>query len=216
MLQAPLLAMSEIDKELGLMEQEFPYLASELKRTWERQWILDYVPNGGVGAEVGVFRGRFSEVILSTLSPRKMYFIDPWELIGEFFWNWPYFNDGKLPTKKARRESELRVAKFPNTASVFIEDYFPGCVSRVGDLLDFIYIDASHQYEETLAELRACATLVKPDGLILGDDFVSDRSHDHYGVSQAVNEFIKTTSYESCLSGCHPHPLNVGCIHSPE
>ena len=20
----------------------------------------------------------------------------------------------------------------------------------------------------------------------------------------------------ACLSGCHPHPLNVGCTHSPE
>ena len=23
-------------------------------------------------------------------------------------------------------------------------------------------------------------------------------------------------SFDPCLSGCHPHPLNVGCTHSPE
>ena len=22
--------------------------------------------------------------------------------------------------------------------------------------------------------------------------------------------------FNPCLSGCHPHPLNVGCAHSPE
>jgi phage-related tail protein len=26
----------------------------------------------------------------------------------------------------------------------------------------------------------------------------------------------KTTSKNACLSGCYPHPLNVGCAHPPE
>jgi hypothetical protein len=31
-----------------------------------------------------------------------------------------------------------------------------------------------------------------------------------------VATYQKDLVKDACLSGCHPHPLNVGCTHSPE
>jgi hypothetical protein len=27
---------------------------------------------------------------------------------------------------------------------------------------------------------------------------------------------VRFDNNKSCLSGCYPHPLDVGCVHSPE
>ena len=65
--------------------RRYPLPDSELRRLELRKWILNYVPKGGVGGEIGAFRGHFSEVLLQWLEPRKAYLVDPWTLRGEFF-----------------------------------------------------------------------------------------------------------------------------------
>jgi len=40
--------------------------------------------------------------------------------------------------------------------------------------LDFVHIDASHDYENVLADIRAWYPKVKPGGFITGDDYVSN------------------------------------------
>lgn len=204
--------MAEIERELALLESRFPYVEGETKRTWERQWILNCAPKNAVGAEIGVFRGRFSEVIMTNLTPNTLYLIDPWQKLGEFFWDQPYFNNGKLQTKTALHEVMLRAAKFPATNTVIIEDFFPACESRISMPLDFVYIDASHQHEETLAQLNAAARLIRPGGIIMGDDFVPDKTHANYGVFLAVNEFIKTMPFDFVAAG----PSRQWCLRHEE
>lgn len=188
--------------ELSNNQGQFPFPQWAIEGTVARRWILDNASLGGVGAEIGVFRGHFSEVILSTLSPRKFYMVDPWTKVGEFFpWGGDYTNNQTLPTKLARREAELRAAKFPNTETVFIEDMFLECVARIDEPLDWIYIDSSHNYKDTLLELKAAAQMLKPSGVIMGDDYYPDRSSFHHGVFRAVNEFVKTSPYEFIAAG---------------
>jgi len=68
----------DLDIELALSHGLHPFPDYELSRNWGRRWILDYVPEGTIGAEVGVFRGHFSELILRRQKPKKLYLIDPW------------------------------------------------------------------------------------------------------------------------------------------
>jgi hypothetical protein len=50
--------------------------------------------------------------------------------------------------------------------------------------LDFIYIDTTHSYEQTAAELRDARRVVRPGGWISGHDY-----HERFaGVIQAVTE----------------------------
>lgn len=46
-------------------------------------------------------------------------------------------------------------------------------LAHYGVCADMIYIDASHEYEDVYADLRAYAPLVAPGGIIFGDDFRS-------------------------------------------
>ena len=55
---------------------------------------------------------------------------------------------------------------------------------------DFIYLDTSHEYHNTIDELSLIPNILKPNGILLGDDWREDISHKHYGVTKAVKEFI--------------------------
>jgi predicted O-methyltransferase YrrM len=52
--------------------------------------------------------------------------------------------------------------------------------------LDFVHIDASHDYDNVLADICAWYPKVKPGGFITGDDYVSNWG----GVIQAVKEYF--------------------------
>jgi SAM-dependent methyltransferase len=198
----PAVAGLSIDDELAANQARFPFPKWAIESSRARTWILAAAARGGVGAEIGVYRGHFSEVILATLAPRKFYMIDPWTAFGEFFsWADDYTNNGKLPTALARREAQLRAAKFPDTEALIIENTFPDCIAQIDERLDWIYIDSSHRYKETLIELKAAASILKPDGVILGDDYYPDRSSRHHGVFRAVNEFVKIAPFEFVAAG---------------
>jgi SAM-dependent methyltransferase len=209
--------LPSIADELARNQANFPFPKWSLDSVSPRKWILAGVPGGGVGAEIGVFRGHFSEVILSVLAPRKFFMVDPWTKFGEFFpWSDQYTVFGKLPTALARREAQLRAARFPNTQTVILEEKFTDCIPQIDEPLDWIYIDSSHKYLDTLNELKAASSILKPDGVIIGDDYYADRTAYHHGVFRAVNEFVKTMPYE--FIACGPNAQwklrrsNVGAV----
>ena len=43
-----------------------------------RRFLLEMLPHGSVGAEIGVHLGDFSQVILDGVAPRHLHLIDPW------------------------------------------------------------------------------------------------------------------------------------------
>jgi len=48
--------------------------------------------------------------------------------------------------------------------------------------------------------------------------FRSDQGAENFAI---IRSFISTAKKQSwkiiaCLSGCHPHPLDLGCFHCPE
>jgi hypothetical protein len=190
------------DELLQQAEADFPMPEREMARTLRRRWILHYASKGGVGAEIGVFRGHFSEVICDTLAPSKLYLIDPWTKVGTTFgWGKAYTSFGTLPTALALAETRARVARFSNTQAILIEDYFPECSDRISTPLDFAYLDASHQYPRTMAELTALVACMAKDGVILGDDWQPDPSHPHHGVFRAVQDFTRHAAWQIVAAG---------------
>src|SRR5512141_3080259 len=43
-----------------------------------RRWLLEMLPKGSVGAEIGVWRGDFSALIIDVVRPHLLHLIDPW------------------------------------------------------------------------------------------------------------------------------------------
>jgi hypothetical protein len=187
--------------EIDALVERNPIPEVERAKLESRRFILDLVGEGGVGAEIGVFRGWFSEQICRTVKPRKLYLIDPWRCLGETF-GWgadtDYTNFGRLTTADALKEARLRCGRFPDVEAVFIEGFFPSCADQI---VDWAYLDASHNHAKTLAELRALDRCVKPDGLILGDDWKPDPHHPHFGVITAVHEFVATSDWRFRMCG---------------
>lgn len=195
--------------QLEETSKKYPHPPGEEKRNKDRRWILNIIPKNSIGAEIGVFRGHFSELICEIVQPKKLYLVDPWELLGEFFgWGKEYTSHNTLPTRVARAETEARVAKYPQVEVRIISAMFPERTDMFEEPLDWIYIDASHQYHRTLLELKNAEKLIKEDGFILGDDFHARRDHMHHGVFKAVTEFVKTSRFEIVAAG----PAGQWCL----
>jgi SAM-dependent methyltransferase len=173
----------------------------------KRKWVLDYIKSGTVGAEFGVFRGHFSEIILREKSPSKLYLVDPWTKFGERY-NWnggghepnnPYTNFNKLTTAEAKADAAHRVSSWKDSVEL-IEDFEEGFCRNFTDKLDFVYLDSSHWYTPTLRTLILIDRILKEDGVILGDDWYSEAGH-YSGVCRAVNDFVRHFNYEIIVAG---------------
>jgi predicted O-methyltransferase YrrM len=67
--------------------------------------------------------------------------------------------------------------------------------------LDFVFVDASHDYDSVIADLKAWYKKVKPGGIFAGDDYQPSWP----GVIKAVNEFSKEIGVEFYIvpDTCH-------------
>ncbi|SMR71421.1 Methyltransferase domain-containing protein [Aliiroseovarius halocynthiae] len=193
----------DCEASLALTNAALPFPQSEVNRLSRRRYILDQLPKNSVGAEIGVFRGHFAELICKHVQPRTLYLIDPWTLLGETF-GWGkgvYLNGGELTTELARQETTLRCARHPSTECCIIEGFYPDCADMIDEPLDWAYLDASHAFEDTYREVRALATQVKPGGLILGDDWRPDPTSFQHGVYRAVQKFTSESDWEIMICG---------------
>src|ERR1700754_2423639 len=134
-------AMVALPGSLAESERLLPSPDAEAQRNAKRTWILNYVPRGDAGAQVGASRGHFSEVLLHHLKPRKAWFVDAWSLQP------PTPAPGSVAGEIARREIEWRTDRFPEIERHFIEAVFPDGAERVPDPLDWIYLDVAQDLE---------------------------------------------------------------------
>jgi hypothetical protein len=192
--------MAEESEPIPPHEDSFP--ASEIRRTERRAYILRHAPTDAVGAEFGVFRGHFAEVLVRELQPRRLFLVDPWTSCGEYF-DWgdtdPYTNYNKLTTLQARKDTEKRMGSSPcaQVIEATLQDFcrdFPG-------KLDWVYLDTSHSYTDTLHELHLLAPVVSHQGVIMGDDWDCLGYTPKRGVRSAVNEFVRLTNFEIIEAG---------------
>lgn len=146
------------------------------------------IPPGGVGAELGVFKGTLSAFILAANRPAKLHLIDPWfEMEPEWWWA-----QGDRSTVRALATLLLALRESIESGQVKVHvGWSVNVLSRFPDhYLDWAYVDSSHGYEETVRELSCLRLKVKPTGIIAGDDWVEDEAHPHHGVCKAVREFL--------------------------
>jgi hypothetical protein len=153
--------------------------------------------NDIVGCELGVFEGSFSEILLSTNKFKRLYLVDLFEgeiNSGDTSGNNIVYKDGqklqKTVSEKFKNEKRIEVVK---KDSVSFLNAFPD------NFFDFVYIDTSHKYEQTKAELKACLNKVKKSGIIAGHDY---NAHRFSGVVKAVDEFASQNNLKLNLTTC--------------
>ncbi len=163
-----------------------------------RRDVLSIVPKGGVGAELGVFTGAYSKVLFEETSPSKFFLVDVWHTkYGEFYPSWGEYTDfGKLTTEAALSNVRGIVEGMKGTAEIVISPSIEWLSSLPTASLDWVYLDTTHSYEDTLAELTELSRVMRPSGLILGDDCQINPNLKHHAVFRAVRDFCSKGSHE--------------------
>ena len=158
-------------------------------RARERRAFLDAVlPKRGVGAELGVFKGHLTPVLVDVAQPTRLYAVDPWYRLDPS-WTWARgHRSTALGLASALRRSHDAIDAGVVQICVEFDDAFLAALPDAS--LDWAYLDTTHQYDDTVRELDLLARKVRRGGVIAGDDWHSDPTHRHYGVKRAVDEFV--------------------------
>jgi len=156
--------------------------------------MAKYLPKGGIGAELGVYKGHFSRTLLERTQPKQLHLIDPWYFL-EPKWQWSPGNQSTLDAlchvlQTNKKEIDEQVIFVHVQDDIIILNQFPD------QHFDWAYIDSTHAYEQTVAELELLHKKVKSSGIICGDDWRPDSTHKHHGVYLAVVEFMEKYNYE--------------------
>lgn len=133
------------------------------------------------GAEIGVFAGEFSREILSILQPKALHLVDLFEGIA---------TSGNV-NGQAMKDVDLGIVRQELDAigapvKTWAADSVEWLQGQFYPQLDWVYLDTTHEYERTRAELEAARKVVKPGGIIAGHDM----SRAFPGVVRAVTEFV--------------------------
>ena len=155
-----------------------------------REELLTLISSNTIGAEIGVFEGTFSKLILETVNPQKFYLVDLFtgsmvsgDKNGHNMKTISLDESYNYLTNHYKQDSRVEIYKGKS------EDFF-NTISN--NYLDFIYIDGDHSYEGAKIDLQNAFHKVKNGGLICGHDYTPR----FQGVMDAVNEFVSHHNFE--------------------
>ena len=133
------------------------------------------------GAEIGVYRGSYSQQIIDYFKSKKillnLHLIEPWEVDSEFTnYGSSDLEDAYMSVKsKFENKKNIKIIKSTSiNASTKYNDFF----------FDFVYIDGNHEYRHVKQDLDLWYPKLKNEGILFGDDYLRP-----YGVQKAVKEF---------------------------
>lgn len=150
----------------------------------DRSYIVELCAQFGLtrGAEIGVAEGRFSEEFCKKIPDIKLFCIDTWA-VGDDHMS---INVGAEKAEKRYQEAKKRLA--PYNASLIrtksmdiVRDFEP-------ETLDFVYIDACHDFDYVMQDIIEWSKRVKKGGIVAGHDYYKFTNS---GVIEAVDAYIK-------------------------
>ena len=138
------------------------------------------------GAEIGVYKGEFSQKLAS--AKLQLFAIDPWRIYKDF----------SNPRGQARLDFQFEhtkrlLAPYPNctiirkTSMEAIEDF-------ADNSLDFVYIDANHDFRYIAEDLSEWTKKVRPGGIVSGHDYFYTKtgsSDVHWHVAYVLEAYIR-------------------------
>lgn len=165
-----------------------------------REQLVMLLRPGGVGIEIGVAAGNFSQVLLDVARPAKLHLVDPWDHQLDPAYQADVNNVSQQESDRRYRAVCARFDALARSGTVTIHrSTSAAAASSFPDAyFDWIYIDGAHHYEACASDLRLYAPKLKSDGLILGHDYSAgeDARRMNFGVVQAVNEFVAAGAAE--------------------
>ena len=144
----------------------------------------------GLGIEVGVQRGRFSDYLLEHWKGKQLISVDPWleDSLEK------YVDHANVPQDKhdvLYLETKQRLSKHGDRSLVWRMNSLEAAEKIDDQSLDFVYIDARHDYVSVQEDLNLWFQKIAPGGIIAGHDY-ADTIHRGavFGVKSAVDDFF--------------------------
>lgn len=143
------------------------------------EWLKGTDPH--LGAEIGVKEGRFISYLLNQYPDLIMYAIDPWEdqpSGNETYieWNWDNIYGQYQQAIRPFKDRVLELRAYSEDAVEHVHD----------GSLDFVFIDAQHDYDSVKRDIELWTPKLKSGGLLSGHDYQPNFP----GVIQAVHEIV--------------------------
>ncbi len=144
----------------------------------------------GAGVEVGVKEGKFSATILERWQGELLISVDPWSEApsGDYV---DIANVSQQRHEEFLATTTARLAPFGERSAIWRMTGDEAAAHLPDGSLDFVYIDARHDYESVKSDLAVWLPKLAPAGVICGHDYVDgDLREGVFGVRSAVDEFF--------------------------
>jgi len=161
------------------------YTKDESVLNWSRiyQFMVHFVNQNGLeyGAEIGIAGGKNIRAMLEKTNIKKIWGVDPHALES---WNTGEDPNifGGLDALHENVSSSLK--EFGDRVELIRKPSLEGVNDFEDDSLDFVFIDALHDYDNVLADIACWSPKVRSGGFVMGHDYSSDFP----GVVRAVRE----------------------------
>lgn len=157
-----------------------------MKTLETRTDLLKLLPKGLIMAELGVFVGDFSRLIIDICQPKLLYLVDMFDASPMCSGDKDGLNLVTIPNLsiyhsilRKRYEQDFSIFVVKSDTTNFLKNIRP-------DVLEAVYIDASHEHKDVLNDLFNSYDVIQK-GYILGHDYNLE------GVQKAVEIFCKAT-----------------------
>ncbi len=166
----------------------------------------------GTGAEIGVFKGDFSEAILKHWQGERLLLVDAWRHLPDYLDSW---NLSDELTEQNYQFVLRRISPFSERVRIMRMLSLEAAALIPDQSLDFVYVDANHGYRAVVSDLNAWYPKVRPGGLVSGHDYYDAKADadlepirnglgpvptkdelTSYGVKSAVDEFTARLNIE--------------------
>lgn len=194
--------LAQTINQMCLGKRQMPRPSIEFMKTYFKDHPI-------IGVEIGVAKGDNSQSILTELNVNHLTLVDIWEKWEEplelkSYDKMKIYVNGMFMIGK---EKEKLTDKFKFGSFDYIQNKFRGMDGQVTILrsksqdaskkfddesIDFIYIDASHNYSDVIVDLQSWYPKVKIGGVIAGhDSHLLDVLQAWIDFSHAENEHLK-------------------------
>ena len=173
--------------------------------------------NLSAALELGVHRGDNAQTILDKVAPKSLHLVDAWSSSVSLGGYTPFaalppgvtdprehsdYFGGPLESQDTFEKNYRHTAsRFENDRRVTIlleeTDKAFEILKSQGMVFDFIYIDANHQYEYVLRDLKFYSELLSDTGVFMLNDATSSAKGraQNLGVLEAISAFTKASEF---------------------
>ena len=139
-----------------------------------------------IGAEIGVERGAYSEVLCKRNPNLKLYCVDAWAAYAGY--------REHVPQSKLDDFYEFTRDRLSDYDCELIRAFSMDAISRFAEnSLDFVYLDANHEFQQVVNDISEWSKKVRPGGIISGHDFIRRKNKDYYmHVIEAVTGYTSS------------------------